>query len=225
MARRSRVQLELPIPPRWGGRRRGAGRPPTGARPGLPHDPREAHDARHPLHVTLRCFADIPSLRSRALFSRLRSAIAASNRAAFRIVHFSAQLDHLHLVIEADAEKELVGGVSGLAIRCALAVNRVTGRRGSVWADRFHARALRTPSEVRRALVYVLLNFRKHLRAAPQIDPCSSGAWFDGWARPPTTAREPRPVAAARTWLLAVGWRRAGGPIDWREAPAVAVKR
>lgn len=180
MARRSRVQLELPIPPRWGGRRRGAGRPPTGARPGLPHDPREAHDARHPLHVTLRCFADIPSLRSRALFSRLRSAIAASNRAAFRIVHFSAQLDHLHLVIEADAEKELVGGVSGLAIRCALAVNRVTGRRGSVWADRFHARALRTPSEVRRALVYVLLNFRKHLRAAPESIPAARGRGSTG---------------------------------------------
>ena len=34
---------------------------------------------------------------------------------------------------------------------------------------------LTTPSEVRNALVYVLLNFRKHLRAMPGIDPRSSG--------------------------------------------------
>ena len=39
----------------------------------------------------------------------------------------------------------------------------------------------------------------------------SSGRWFDGWRRP-NPGREPgiSPVAAARTWLLAVGWRRHG---------------
>jgi hypothetical protein len=68
--------------------------------------------------------------------------------------------------------------------------------------------------------VYVLLNFRKHLRAAPGIDPWSSGRWFDGWAGPPAEPVEPSPVAAPRTWLAAGGWRRAGGPIDVREAPS-----
>jgi REP element-mobilizing transposase RayT len=222
MARSSRRQLELPVPPTWGGRRRGAGRPPTGSRPGLPHDPREEHEARCPVHVTLRCRSGVPSLRSRAIFPRLRNAIAAANRIAFRVVHFSAQTDHLHLLIEAELQDAFVSGVSGLAIRCALAINRATGRRGSVWSDRYHAHALRTPSEVRSALAYVLLSFCKHLRAAPRIDPCSSGSWFDGWAHPREPTAEPRPVASPRTWLLATGWRRAGGPIDWREAPRPA---
>jgi len=224
MARRSRAQLELPVPPTWGGRRRGAGRPSTGARPGLPHDPREGHDARFPVHVTLRCRADVPSLRSRTLFPKLRAAIAASNRLLFRVVHFSVQIDHIHLLVEADSGDLLVGGISAVAIRCALAVNRATHRRGRVWSDRYHSHLLRTPSEVRRALAYVLLNFRKHLRAAAQIDPCSSGAWFEGWAQPPEVSIEPRPVAAPRTWLLATGWRRAGGPIHWREGPAAPAR-
>jgi len=38
-------------------------------------------------------------------------------------------------------------GVRGLAIRVAKAINRRLGRRGRVWADRFHARLLRTRIE------------------------------------------------------------------------------
>jgi hypothetical protein len=69
-------------------------------------------------------------------------------------------------------------------------------------------------------MVYVLLNFRKHLRATAGVDPCSSGPWFHGWAEPVTVAVAERPVASPRTWLATVGWQRAGGPIGWHEAPA-----
>ena len=39
---------------------------------------------------------------------------------------------------------------------------RVFGRTGQVLADHFHHLVKRTPTEVRRALAYVLLNVRKH---------------------------------------------------------------
>jgi hypothetical protein len=123
-------------------------------------------------------------------------------------------------MVEAADARTLARGVQGLAVRCARTVNRACERSGRVWHQRYHAHALATPSEVRLALVYVLLNFRKHLRAPPGADPCSSGRWFDGWAlaRPPSG--EPSPVRPPRTWLASVGWRRAGGPIGLREAPA-----
>jgi len=148
------------------------------------HTGRGTHDGRRPVHVTLRRADGVPSLRSTAVFPGLRRAIAASARADFRVVHFSVQTDHVHLLVEADGTQALSLGIQGLAIRCALAVNRIARRRGKVWSGRYHAHPLRSPSEVRRALAYVLLNFRKHLRAAPGIDPCSSGIWFEGWARP-----------------------------------------
>jgi hypothetical protein len=158
-------------------------------------------------------------------------AIASGDRrrepGRFRVVHFSVQEDHVHFILEADAHPALMLGIQGLAIRCALAVNRAARRRGKVWSGRYHAHPLRSPSEVRRALAYVLLNFRKHLRAGPGIDPFSSGRWFDGWAHANVMRRPatPRPVSLPRTWLLATGWRRGGGPIDWNDTPATGRRR
>src|SRR5262249_52889448 len=120
--------------------------------------------------------------------------------------------DHVHLIVEADDSRALSRGVWRLATRIARAVNRVLWRRGPVWGDRYHVRALRTPREVRNSLVYVLQTFRKHMPHASGmtgLDPCFSAAWFDGFR-----GRSPLSngcfVAHERTWLLRVGWRRHG---------------
>jgi hypothetical protein len=68
-------------------------------------------------------------------------------------------------------------------------------------------------------------NLRKHLGARSprvgQIDPASSGAWFMGWREGIIArARSPAPVAAARTWLLRVGWQR-HGRVDPSEVPGL----
>jgi REP-associated tyrosine transposase len=135
------------------------------------------------------------------------------------------QADHVHLVVEADDRVALSHGASGLAIRLARTVNRLLRRRGRVWGDRYHARALATPREVRHALVYVLMNWRKHVHRARGLDPCASAFWFDGWQTraPPANqfnwnpTDEP-PVVPARTWLGTTGWRR-HGLVDVRECP------
>jgi hypothetical protein len=145
--------------------------------------------------------------------------LALSCRATFRVVHFSVQTDHLHVLVEADSRRALLRGIQGLAGRCARAVNRGWDRRGPVWAHRYHARPLRTPTEVRHALAYVLLNFRKHLRAPPSVDPRSSGEWFDGWRDDAIALTSLGPISRPRSWLGSVGWRRGGGPIDVREMP------
>ena len=185
------------------------------------HRPRARHEGRWPVHVTLRARDGIPSLRSRRVFPILQRSLAASHKAAFRVVHFSVQSDHVHLIAEGDEVNALVRGIQGLAVRCAKGINRAVRRRGRVWSSRYHAHALRTPTEVRRGLVYVLLNFRKHLRAPPSVDPRSSGPWFTGWRRsaPGPEVRDTIPVAPARTWLAIAGWRRAGGAIDVDEQP------
>lgn len=214
-------QLSLPTPRTWGGRRRGAGRKLTpGCRRTVPHRSRPPHVALHPVHVTMRAVEAIRCLRSARVFPAVRRAIAVAGHADFRIIHFSVQDDHVHLLAEAGDGRALSGGARGLAIRLARAVNRALGRRGRVWNGRYHARALTTPRAVRHALVYVLMNFKKHLRpAGTELDPCSSAAWFAGWCTPPSAAAiGPPPVAAARTWLARLGWRR-HGLIDAAERP------
>jgi hypothetical protein len=113
--------------------------------------------------------------------------------------------------------------MQSIGARIARAVNRVFSRRGKVLADRYHHRVLKTPREVRNALSYLLLNFRKHaaqrgVRAPAVIDPASSGRWFLGWIHRHAPPEERAPVAKARSWLLRVGWWR-HGRIDPREVP------
>jgi len=181
------------------------------------------------VHVTLRAREGLPPLRDRAIFPEMREAIRAASRSpavgsGFRVVQFSVQDDHVHLIVEAHDADDLGRGVQGLAIRLARAINRVLVASGKVWGDRYHARDLRTPREVRAAIVYVLMNAKKHLRRAAKdaIDELSSAPWFDGFrpgdAAPCPPLDEP-PVVLARTWLGAIGWRRCG-LVRIDEAPA-----
>ncbi len=178
--------------------------------------------SRHPCHVTLKVERDVPSLRSAKLVREVeRSFAAACERGEFRVVHYSIQSDHVHLMVEASGRAALGRGMKSIGARFARAVNRVFQRTGRVLSERYHLHVLKSPSEVRNALRYVLLNGRRHagkvrrLSGAVRIDPASSGRWFDGWRRgagmePGPAEVRPPPVARPHSWLLRVGWRRLG---------------
>ena len=112
--------------------------------------------------------------------------------------------------------------MQGLVIRLARAINRAAGRTGKVFTDRYHMRDLTTPTEVRNAILYVLNNAKHHAAekgaAWPprRVDPCSSAKWFPGWRVPVESPRldGPSPTTAPSTWLLRVGWMKAGGLLD-----------
>ena len=213
----------------------------------MPLETRAKVDPRYPLQVTIRAKPGLPSLRSARVFGALQRAIGRASVDRFRVIHFSIQQDHGHFIVEGDEARRARGGMHGLAIRLALAVNRALGRRGKVVGDRYHVRPLTTPRQMRVSMVYVLLNFRKHLHAPGGIDPRSSGPHFSGWHRRPRLESADVPSAAVpigpavrvaprmwmgpaatvapRTWMAAVGWRRAGGPLKLEERPGAASPR
>jgi hypothetical protein len=86
----------------------------------------------------------------------------------------------------------------------AKGLNRLLGRKGPVFVERYHLRVLTTPREVRNARAYVINNYRRHAAAAGRrvergwMDPCSSWACFDGW-------RELTPTFAAAAAATRVG--------------------
>jgi hypothetical protein len=198
----------------------------------MPHETRAKVDPRYPLQVTIRAAPGLPSLRSARVFGGLRRTIARASVDGFRVIHFSIQQDHGHFIVEGDEARRARGGMHGLAIRLALAVNRALGRKGTVVGDRYHVRPLTTPRQMRVSMVYVLLNFRKHLRAPAGIDPRSSGPHFSGWHRRArldsadvasvAVAAGPAATVAPTTWMATIGWQRAGGPLKLEERPAVS---
>jgi hypothetical protein len=176
----------------------------------------------------LKVRKDVPSLRSAKLVAELeRSWREVRDRGRIRLVHYSIQRDHVHMIVESLGARELACGLKSIAARFARAVNRVFRRSGPVLADRCHVHVLRSLREVRNAIAYVLLNARRHLakqgRALPlvaRIDPASSGRWFSGWRTPAPPSRDPPAVSEPRTWLLTIGWRRQG-LLDPAEVPGV----
>jgi putative transposase len=234
-------QLSLVLGPKPRKRRHGVrlGRRPQPERAGyVPHVARPVHDERHPVHVSIKRTPSAPSLRAQRVFAAIAREIALAVERGVRVLHHSVQHDHLHLMVEAEDRVKLARGLQQLFSRIAFAVNRVAERSGSLFRDRHHRRALATPTEVRRALVYVLFNARKHDSSSASgidaqldwLDPCSSAMWFTDWdprARPPpeTVARVRRgivssPLSAPRTWLARAGWKRGGGLIRFNESPA-----
>ena len=204
------------------------------------------------MHIVLRVTPAVGSLRKRFMLRALRYATIACAlrelayddvKGAFRIVHISVQRTHVHLLVEADNKLALSRGMQSFQISAAKHINRefsvkmklTERRRGNVFVDRFHQEEITSPRQARRALAYVLNNWRKHREdergpaATWTIDPFSSAISFTGWRqheetraivrwhRPPSY--DPLVVYLPKTWLLQQGWQR-HGLISFDEVPS-----
>jgi REP element-mobilizing transposase RayT len=233
--RKRHVQQELF---RHGGKRKGAGRKPKGARAGSPHKARPTVKPQHPLHITLRVTAEVGNLRTRSLYKAIRSAtITAALRERIRIVHVSLQHNHVHLLVEAANAAALARGMQGFQVSAARHINTALGdggrrRRGSVFTDRYHLQVITSPRQARNNLAYILNNWRRHredqqgLASTWLVDPFSSGSSFPDWAEladkdfmwPIRETYDPLVVRRPASWLLREGWK-VHGPISARTVP------
>src|SRR5262245_38208973 len=196
----------------WGGKRRGAGRKPKGARALVSHAKRPRLGRHYPVLLTLKLRDGLKTLRSDDAHAAIQQALASSE---LRVIEYSVQWNHLHLIAETTDERALARGMISVTVRIARALNRLWKRAGRVFADRYHARILTTPRVVRIALIYCINNARKHGSwLAKMTDVFSSGPWFEGWTRSARTTADSsqRGLARARTWLVAGGWKHHGLP-------------
>jgi hypothetical protein len=145
--------------------------------------------------ITLRVAGHVWNLRSSRAsgdFARVRQARCRSACGSSTSV-----LGNHHLIVEADITSAFTR-VQGLCIRIAKALNQMMDRHGRVLDDHYHSRLLRTPTELVRAIAYVLGNAAHHYSGAAAQDRYSSAI------------SEAQPLLCEpRSWLLRVGWRRA----------------
>jgi len=117
---------------------------------------------------------------------------------------------HFHLLVEAESDRSLSRGMQGLCVRIARALNRVMRRRGTVFDDHYHARLLRSPTELVNAIAYVLGNHEHHYGPSRGVDPYSS------------LACDRQVLSEPMTWLIRTGWRRARMKSKWLDRWDVA---
>ena len=137
-SRARQTELVLRYPGR-GGFRPGAGRPrkKDKDRTRVPHRARPEHAKRHPVHATLRVTKDVHPLRTKLKLRALKQALRGTHetRGDFRVVHFSLQGSHVHLIVEADNKRALWRGIRAVEVRIARRFNRRLERGPSAdWA-------------------------------------------------------------------------------------------
>ena len=183
-----------------------------------------------PQHVILRADRSVGSLRRQIVLFAVREAlITLAKRAdSFRVIQFSLQRTHVHLIVEALDRNALARGMQAFAISAAKHINAAlvdadgNRRRGTVFPDRYHAKSLRTPRQVRNCLAYVMNNWRHHAEDAGRswrLDPFSSAVAFEGWkeraSAPGERYLQPSRYVSPlvwepKSWLLTTGWRKHG---------------
>lgn len=160
MKKQLRLNLDLGC---WGGRREGAGRKRIHS-PGVAHRKREKVTRHTPVHINFKYHV---AIRNRRTLIILKRALLNAEKKGLRVIHFSIEFNHIHLIAEADSRESLISGMRSLAVTLVRGVGK-----GSIQVERYHLHVLRTPRETEHALDYVLFNHLKH--GGSRIDDFSS---------------------------------------------------
>jgi putative transposase len=221
--KRKPQQLEFQKVNGWGGKRRGAGRPNRSGT--VSHMKRDKVDFKKPLSLTMKVKRGVPSLRQRMFLKGFKQSIQGARDYGLHVVHYSLLHNHIHVIIEAKNNKALGAGIRSLAGRFGKFIRKNSEKRlkGSVFTGRYHMRALKTPTEMKNALEYVLLNQAKHSNRIEHMDHYSSADQFTEWQKllgkrfKNLIQDEVEDLAASpdlylsppRSWLCRQGWMRA----------------
>ncbi len=150
----------------WGGLRLNAGRKRIHSK-GVAHTLREKVTGRTPLHINFRYRSHI---RNKDTLKLLKRAIKNARSHDLKILHYSFQSNHVHLIIEAPNNDILTRGMRSLTITLAKGLNR-----GRIQIERYHLHVLRSLRETKHAVRYVLFNRHHHEKGTyTQVDDYTS---------------------------------------------------
>ncbi|MFA6236406.1 MAG: transposase [Bacteriovorax sp.] len=148
-----------------------AGRP-TIHDKGIRHIRREEITRPRPLHLTIKLIrADI---QNKTILKALRHAILRSRLQGLKIIHYSLEHDHIHLYAESENNNILAKAMKALGVSLVKKINKHFNSRGTCYKTRYHLRILRSASEVKNVINYILRNGIKHKRTKFIIDKYNS---------------------------------------------------
>ncbi len=121
---------------------------------GVSHSSREQVRTHTPLHVNFKYKITV---KNKEGLKALHKAIKNSRSHGLKIIHYSLQHNHVHLIIQAANNKLLTKGMRSLTITLAKKLDQ-----GRIQIQRYHLHVLRSTREIKNAIHYVLFNERKH---------------------------------------------------------------
>jgi REP element-mobilizing transposase RayT len=163
---RKHTQLSLINPKR-------AGRP-AKVDIGIRHISREKISKPSALHLTIKVRENKADIKNKRILKALHHAIKRARLQNMKVLHYTLEYNHLHILVEVSNNKILHKGMQALGISLSKAINKIKNLKGTVYKHRYHFRKLNSRREMKNALLYIFKNGMKHKRACSLIDPYNS---------------------------------------------------
>ena len=152
---------------------KGAGRPAKVDR-GIRHISREKINRPSALHLTIKVRENKADIKNKRILKALHYAIRRARLQGLRVVHYTLEYNHVHLLVEANDNKSVQKGMQALGISFSKAINKIKQVKGSVYKHRHHFRKLNSRREYKNVIQYIFRNGIKHKRSLCLIDPFNS---------------------------------------------------
>ncbi len=140
---------------------KGAGRPALND-PGIRHTKRPLLKKPTSLHLTVKIKKNKAEIKNKSVLAILKRSILNARRQGLRVIHYSLEYDHVHLLIEADNNHILGKGMQAFGVTFSKAINRLKKLTGEVYKHRYHFRRISSSKELKNVMNYIFTNGVKH---------------------------------------------------------------
>jgi REP element-mobilizing transposase RayT len=140
---------------------KGAGRPAIND-PGIRHTKRPYIKKPASLHLTIKVKKNKAEIKNKSVLKILKRAIFNSRKQGLKVIHFSLEYDHVHLLIEAENNHTLGKGMQAFGVTLSKAINRLKKLKGGVYKHRYHFRQISSTRDLKRVMNYIFTNGIKH---------------------------------------------------------------
>lgn len=163
---RKNTQLTLLNPKR-------AGRPAKWDK-GIRHIKRERINKPTSMHITIKVRENKADIKSKRILKALHRVIFRARLKGIKIIHYTLEYNHVHLLVEAGDHRIMHQGMQGFGISFAKAINKLKTRKGGVYKHRHHLRKINSARDLKNVLHYIFNNRKHHKRALSILDPYNS---------------------------------------------------
>ena len=122
------------------------------------------------LHLTIKVRENKADIQSKRILKALHHAIKRARLKGLKVVHYTLEYNHVHLLVESVDNKTLHKGMQAFGITIAKAINKIKRSKGAVYKNRYHLRLISSPRQLKNVLHYIFNNGVKHKRTNSKID-------------------------------------------------------
>jgi REP element-mobilizing transposase RayT len=137
---------------------------------GIRHIERPKFSRPRSFHLTIKVKSNKADIQSKKILKALHHAIKRARLKQLKIIHYTLEYNHVHLLVEAANHNVLHSGMQALGISFAKAINKAKTLKGTVYKHRYHFRQISSPRDMKNVLHYIFHNGVKHKRASSPVD-------------------------------------------------------